>query len=34
MNLLHNYKTEVIKCGDINVNYLENCTKRQQLDHC
>lgn len=38
MNLLHNYKTEVIKCGDINVNYLkivnylENCTKRQQLD--
>ena len=32
MNLLHNYKTEVIKCGDINVNYLKNCTKRQQLD--
>lgn len=23
---------EVIICGDINVNYLEKCTKRQQLD--
>jgi len=32
MNLLHNYKTEVIKYGDINVNYLENCTIQQQLD--
>jgi hypothetical protein len=32
VNLLHSNKTEVIICGDINVNYLENCTKRQQLD--
>ena len=32
MNLLHNYETEVIKCGNININYLENCAKRQQLD--
>jgi exonuclease III len=32
MNLLRNYKTKIVKCGDININYLENCTKRQQLD--
>jgi hypothetical protein len=25
-------KTEVVICGDININYLENCRKRQQLD--
>jgi hypothetical protein len=23
---------EIIVCGDININYLENCNKRQQLD--
>lgn len=32
MNLLHNYKTEVTKYGDININYLKNCTKQHQLD--
>jgi hypothetical protein len=32
LNPLHNYETEVIKCGVININYLENGTKRQQLD--
>jgi hypothetical protein len=31
VNLLHSNKTEVIIYGDININYLENCTKRQQL---
>jgi hypothetical protein len=25
-------KTEFVICGDININYLENCKKRQQLD--
>jgi hypothetical protein len=32
LNLLHNNKIEFIICGDINVNYLDNCSKRQQLD--
>ena len=25
-------KIEFVICGDININYLENCKKRQQLD--
>ena len=25
-------KIEIVICGDININYLENCKKRQQLD--
>jgi len=29
---LHNNKIDFIVCGDININYLENCTKKQQLD--
>jgi len=32
LNLLYNNKSKVIICGDININYLENCTKKQQLD--
>ena len=28
VNLLYSNKTEVIICGDINVNYLENFTKK------
>jgi hypothetical protein len=29
---LHNNKVEFIICGDVNINYLENCDRRQQLD--
>jgi hypothetical protein len=32
LNRLHNNKTEFIICGDLNINYLENCDRRQQLD--
>jgi hypothetical protein len=32
LDSLHNYKTELILCGDININYLENNNKKQQLD--
>jgi hypothetical protein len=32
LNTLHNNKSEFIICGDVNINYLENCDKRQQLD--
>jgi hypothetical protein len=28
----YNNKTTFVICGDININYLENCKKRQQLD--
>jgi exonuclease III len=33
LNSLHNYKTELIICGDININYLENNNKKKQLDY-
>jgi len=29
---MYNNKTEFVICGDININYLDNCKKRQQLD--
>ena len=29
INLLHKNKIEYILCGDININYLENCTKKR-----
>ena len=32
MNTWHSIKVEFVICGDININYLENCNKRQQLD--
>jgi hypothetical protein len=32
LSMLYNNKTEFIICGDININYLENCDTRQQLD--
>ena len=32
LNTWHRNKSEFVICGDINVNYLENCTKRLQLD--
>jgi hypothetical protein len=32
LNRLHNNKAEFIMCGDVNINYLENCDRRQQLD--
>jgi len=31
-NTWYSNKTEFVICGDININYLENCKKRQQLD--
>jgi exonuclease III len=31
LNTLHSNKEEFIICGDVNVNYLDNCSKRQQL---
>jgi exonuclease III len=33
LNSLHNYKTELIICGNININYLENNNKQKQLDY-
>jgi exonuclease III len=33
LNSLHNYKTEFIICGDININYLEINNKKKQLDN-
>ena len=30
---LHNFKTEHLLCGDININYLENNNKKKQLDY-
>jgi len=32
MNTWYSNKTEFVICGDININYLENCKIRQQLD--
>jgi len=32
LNTWHSNKMEFVICGDININYLENCKKRQQLD--
>jgi hypothetical protein len=31
-SIFHNNKAEFIICGDVNINYLENCDRRQQLD--
>jgi hypothetical protein len=31
LNLVHNNKSEVILCEDININYLENCTKKNLI---
>jgi hypothetical protein len=31
LNSLHNYKTDVITCGDINMNYLGSNNKKKQL---
>jgi hypothetical protein len=34
LNYLSMLNTEIIICGDVNINYLaENCNKRQQLDN-
>ena len=33
LDSLHNHKTELIICGDININYLENNNKKKQLDY-
>lgn len=32
LSSLYNKKSEFIICGDVNINYLENCDRRQQLD--
>ena len=32
LNTWWSNKIEFVVCGDININYLENCKKRQQLD--
>jgi len=32
LNTWYNNKTIFVICGDTNINYLENCKKRQQLD--
>ena len=32
LNTWYNNKIEFVICGDININYLEKCKKRQQLD--
>ena len=32
LNTRYSNKTEFVICGDININYLDNCNKRQQLD--
>jgi hypothetical protein len=32
LNILHNNIIEFILCEDTNINNLENCTKKQQLD--
>jgi len=32
LNTWYNNKIKFVICGDININYLENCKKRQQLD--
>ena len=30
--MLYSSKSEFVICGDININYLDSCVKRQQLD--
>ena len=32
LNTWHSNIVELVICGDINIKYLENCNKRQQLD--
>jgi len=32
LNIWYSNKIEIVICGDINIKYLENCKKRQQLD--
>jgi len=32
LNTWHSIKVDFVICDDININYLENCNKRQQLD--
>jgi hypothetical protein len=32
LNLCYTNNSILVICGDININYLDNCTKRQQLD--
>jgi exonuclease III len=32
LNTLHNNKSEFIICGDMNINYLQNCDRKQQLN--
>ena len=32
LNTCYSNKTVFVICGDININYLDNCKKRQQLD--
>jgi hypothetical protein len=32
LNIFHNNKSKFIICGDVNINYSENCDRRQQLD--
>jgi exonuclease III len=32
LNTWYSNKIEFVICGDININYLENCKKRQKLD--
>jgi exonuclease III len=32
MNVFYNNKTKLIMCGDVNINYPENCSKTQWLD--
>jgi exonuclease III len=32
LSIFQNNKAEVIICGDVNINYLEYCDRRQQLD--
>ena len=33
MNVLYNNKIEFIICGDVNINYLDNCSKKQQMNN-
>jgi hypothetical protein len=32
LSIFHTNKSEFIICGDVNINYLEICYRRQQLD--
>jgi len=33
LNTWYSNKTEFVICGDININYFENCMKRQQMHY-